>query len=496
MALSLLLLATAGTALAQAESVTYQGVLRDSAGDAVADGSYAMSFALYDASSGGALLWSEGQAAVQVTGGSFSVELGSGGAFGTLFQDHAGTQLWLEVSADTGSGLEIYNPRVAVSRMPYAAQATEADSAGSVPWAGITGVPADLADGDDVDGGAAASVPWAGITGMPAGFADGTDNVNGGVAASVPWSGITGIPAGFADGTDNVDGGAAASVPWAGIIGIPADIADGDDIDGGAAASAPWAGITGMPAGFADGTDNVDGGTAAAVPWAGITGVPAGFADGTDNVDGGNAATVGGFAASAFSPTVHNHSASQITSGTINYALLPVGSSSGQVAAGDHNHDGSDIVSGTISTSHLNVGSLPGQVAAGNHTHASTDFFYGGLGVEPSGTKTMAQHGASGIILSNGNTRLTVVTTGLYFISAQQLSNSYAPAGAAFYFNMNHNDGTIAHAYNTGGMMMDLNLNRLAFMNAGDYITFTIGAGPQNAVWGHPHSSVSMFLVK
>ncbi|MCC6143385.1 MAG: hypothetical protein IT368_06230 [Candidatus Hydrogenedentes bacterium] len=417
-ALCLALLTIPGIAFAQADTVTYQGVLRDAAGEPVADGNYAMSFAIFDAESGGTLLWSEGQAAVPVAGGSFSVELGTFGTFGTFFQDHANTQLWLEVSADTGSGLEAFLPRVAVSRVPYASQAEAAAAAGSVPWAGITGVPAGFADGtDNVDGGAAASVPWAGVTGKPAGFADGIDNVDGGAAASVPWAGITSVPADLADG-DDVDGGAAASVPWAGILGIPSDIADGDDVDGGAAASVPWAGITGVPAGFADGTDNVDGGTAAAVPWAGVSGKPAGFADGVDDVDGGDADTVDGQHASAFAPTVHNHSASQITSGTINYALLPVGNLSGQVAAGDHTHSANQIVSGVFPVSMLPVGTTTGTVAAGNHTHSVSDYFIGSLNAELSGTKTMAQSTTSGISLSNGNTRLTVSTAGLYFVSA------------------------------------------------------------------------------
>jgi hypothetical protein len=331
-------------ASANTNMITYQGVLSDAG--APFTGAADMGFSLWNAASGGTQVWGvESVSGVQVSDGVFAVLLGATVPFGATFADN--DQLWLEVQANMGSGMQTFAPRVPFTAAPFAFRAAEADSADvaeSVEWTNVQNVPAGFADGtDDVNGGVASAVPWTGVTGIPAGFADNTDNVDGGAAASVPWAGVTGIPAGFADNTDNVDGGAAATVPWAGILGIPADLADGDDIDGGAAASVPWAGIAGMPAGFADGTDDVDGGTAANVAWTGITGMPAGFADNTDNIDGGNADLLDGLNSSAFAPTSHGHSASQITSGTLDIARIPVGTTAAQVASGAHLHSMGDL---------------------------------------------------------------------------------------------------------------------------------------------------------
>lgn len=283
---ALAVLLCAAPAFGQATTVTYQGVLRDSGGDPVPDTAYPMAFSIWNAATGGTSLWSESQAAVPATGGAFSVQLGSVNPLGSLFADNSGIQLWLEVSADTGAGFETYTPRVALSRAPYASQAT---TAGSVPWTGLTGVPAGFADGtDDADGGDA-------------------DTVDGQHASAFASSAHTHVKA---DVTDFAH------------THVKADITD-------FAHTHPGTDITSAVANAA---------AAASAPWSGLTGVPAGFADGTDNVDGGDAATLGGQAASAFAPTVHTHTASAITSGTMDVARLPVGNGAGQVAAGDHAH--------------------------------------------------------------------------------------------------------------------------------------------------------------
>jgi microcystin-dependent protein len=115
-----------GVAEAGSTQVTYQGALRDSAGDPVPDGPYAIQIVLYDADTGGTSVWQEMHPAVPVVGGAFSVLLGDLSAFGTLFQDHPA--LFLEVSADTGTGLVPYLPRVPLSAAPYAQQAENANT--------------------------------------------------------------------------------------------------------------------------------------------------------------------------------------------------------------------------------------------------------------------------------------------------------------------------------------------------------------------------------
>ncbi len=56
--------------------ISYQGKVTDTAGNPVADGNYPMRFRLYDAVTGGALLWDSGVRTVAVAGGVFSVLLG------------------------------------------------------------------------------------------------------------------------------------------------------------------------------------------------------------------------------------------------------------------------------------------------------------------------------------------------------------------------------------------------------------------------------------
>jgi hypothetical protein len=58
-------------------TVSYPGQLTDEAGQAVADGAYDFTFALYDAESDGQPLWTETQEGVAVQGGAFTALLGS-----------------------------------------------------------------------------------------------------------------------------------------------------------------------------------------------------------------------------------------------------------------------------------------------------------------------------------------------------------------------------------------------------------------------------------
>jgi len=118
---------------------TYQGRLTD--GGAPAEGKYDLRFALYDAPSGGAQVGNTiYREDVEVADGYFSVALDYGGAAFT------GQARYLEVGVRPGESSDAYttlSPRQALTAAPYALHAS------SAPWAGLTGVPADLADGDD-----------------------------------------------------------------------------------------------------------------------------------------------------------------------------------------------------------------------------------------------------------------------------------------------------------------------------------------------------------
>jgi hypothetical protein len=127
---------SSGAAGADSATVSYQGVLRNANGTSAPDGNYDAVFSIWDASTGGNQLWAETHAAVPVKDGALSVQLGEATPFGTLFADHGA--LWLEISVNTGTGPEIYDPRVALSSVPYAKKAENAATATNAATAGNT----------------------------------------------------------------------------------------------------------------------------------------------------------------------------------------------------------------------------------------------------------------------------------------------------------------------------------------------------------------------
>ncbi|MGA9350027.1 MAG: hypothetical protein WBW48_14660, partial [Anaerolineae bacterium] len=93
-----------------AAKISYQGRLTDANGNPVADGTYTMQFQLYDARSGGTMLWDSGAQNVQVYDGLFNVELG-------VDPSHFnGQALWLELKV----GAETLLPRRELLPVPYA----------------------------------------------------------------------------------------------------------------------------------------------------------------------------------------------------------------------------------------------------------------------------------------------------------------------------------------------------------------------------------------
>jgi hypothetical protein len=245
------------TASAQVPGVLpIQGYITDAEGTPY-DAEVAIRFNLYDAPTGGAELYSE-RLSVPVTSGVFTAYLGSVTALDMgLFREHTAVYLGIQIGADAEA-----TPRLPFGTVPFAAVSDSTGSFGGVDaddfpttveewalaacpdtveelsaildpiyanpaWDAITGVPADIADGDDgfttedeltalLDDNYG-NPAWDTITGMPAGFADGMDNGfttedeltallndNYRAAGWAPgWGDIVGIPAGFADGTDD-----------------------------------------------------------------------------------------------------------------------------------------------------------------------------------------------------------------------------------------------------------------------------------------------------
>lgn len=113
----LLSLAGAQPAIAQIpQTVSYQGVLTDGAGNVVADGSYNLTFQIFNVATGGTPLWTEVQPAVPVSRGGFSVLLGSVTPFNLPFNG----QYWLGIAVNGGGEL---TPRVQLASSPYSLNA-------------------------------------------------------------------------------------------------------------------------------------------------------------------------------------------------------------------------------------------------------------------------------------------------------------------------------------------------------------------------------------
>jgi len=116
--------------------ISYQGVLRDAAGDAVPDGSYSIEFNIFDVELGGSSLWTETQT-VTTSGGVFDVYLGANVPLSTLAWD---VPYWLGIRIEGEPWLV---PRTPFTTVPYAAHAGFADTVleGDQDW---------TIDGDDV----------------------------------------------------------------------------------------------------------------------------------------------------------------------------------------------------------------------------------------------------------------------------------------------------------------------------------------------------------
>jgi hypothetical protein len=121
--LMLAILASIRQASAQGTAFTFQGQFSD--GASLATGLYDMTFALYDAASGGNLSGTLTNSATGVTNGLFTVMLDFGGG------PFNGTPRWVEISARTNgsASFNLLGPRQPVSPGPYAIYAENAGAA-------------------------------------------------------------------------------------------------------------------------------------------------------------------------------------------------------------------------------------------------------------------------------------------------------------------------------------------------------------------------------
>jgi hypothetical protein len=170
-----LLLAGAAPALAAPlpTAFTYQGRLVEAGQPAT--GTYALTFRLFDAETGGAQVGPTLVVpGVVVTQGVFTVTLDFGPVSWTQAR-------WLDVTV----GATLLSPRQPVTPTPAALHAA---SAASAPFSGLTGVPSGLADGDDVG---LTSVPWSIVQNRPAGLDDGDNDTTYTAGTGLALTGTT-----------------------------------------------------------------------------------------------------------------------------------------------------------------------------------------------------------------------------------------------------------------------------------------------------------------
>jgi hypothetical protein len=245
--------AVAAPAFAQAPPlIPLQGTLYDAEG-APLSGVRAVEFSLYDAATGGALLW-EDTFPVTFTEGLFTAYLGSGDALPTsFFVDNS--LVWAAVSIDGGEELG----RFQVATTPFSGFADYCGLAATLdPMAAGIIIDESLTEAGALFAALDHRTPWATIDGIPSGFADGIDNTltesevdafvsNNGYltgSSSLAWGLLTGVPAGFADGVDNTLSESE----------VDAFVNNNGYLTG--SSSLAWGRLTGVPAGFADGIDN------------------------------------------------------------------------------------------------------------------------------------------------------------------------------------------------------------------------------------------------
>lgn len=133
--LSVVALAVACAAWAQPapvpELLNYQGLIYLESGSSDVNGTFTLAFRLFDAASGGTLLWGESLNDVQVVNGHFNVVLGTGLAVdgaphGVLTDVFKHSNVYVEIGVDTDEPIHVRQRFISA---PYAFAAQHAESA-------------------------------------------------------------------------------------------------------------------------------------------------------------------------------------------------------------------------------------------------------------------------------------------------------------------------------------------------------------------------------
>lgn len=132
------------------QKINYQGILKDSNGDPVS-GTVSMTFTIYDAATGGSVLWQETHSGVVVDEGGFSAILGDGdvpAALGDDVFDAAERFVGITINADPE-----LSPRTQMVSVPYSQRVSTVDRASAGTVSGTLDIETAAAkDGQAVEG--------------------------------------------------------------------------------------------------------------------------------------------------------------------------------------------------------------------------------------------------------------------------------------------------------------------------------------------------------
>jgi len=189
------------------QQINYQGKITNSSGVGL-DGTYSMTFRIYNVATGGTALWSETHSSVGIHRGLFDVVLGETNPINLPFDE----QYYLEIEV----GGEVLTPRIPLSSVGYAFRASIADSV-----AGGAGQVLTLSFGSDDTLRLTQSVGSSFAVNIPVKEDDLSDNSIGdlgdvntsGVSAGqvLKWDGSAWVPA-----NDSVGAGSGSDNDWTG----------------------------------------------------------------------------------------------------------------------------------------------------------------------------------------------------------------------------------------------------------------------------------------
>jgi hypothetical protein len=114
------------------QTMSYQGMLNDSEGQMVSDGTYSMTFIIYDQATEGSIIWEESQN-VDVANGLFNVILGENNPLNITFNQ----TYWLGITIAGGDELA---PRIELTASPYSLNAQQVLGTNIFPADGYVGI--------------------------------------------------------------------------------------------------------------------------------------------------------------------------------------------------------------------------------------------------------------------------------------------------------------------------------------------------------------------